>query len=248
MLNIKSLSKTYHNEDKKIYAIKDINLDINEGEFIALVGPSGCGKTTLLKCVAGILNPTTGKIILGTKKITSPDKDVGMVFQDFSLFPWLTVRENIEFGLKIRNIPLEERNRLVNHYLNVTKLKEFADTYPKYLSGGMKQRVAIARTLANNPKVILMDEPFGSLDNLTRSSMQEFLTELWEKEHKTILFVTHDVEEALFISEKVYILSKRPATIKTSFDVPFKRPRKHELKQSKEFFKLRNKIVDLLER
>lgn len=248
MLNIKNISKTYEDDIKRVEAIKNIKADIKEREFVVFVGPSGCGKTTLLKCIAGILKPTKGEIIIDGKRITKPDKSIGMVFQDFSLFPWLTVKENIEFGLKIRGISIKERNKIVEHYLNVTGLKEFSNTYPKSLSGGMKQRVAIARTLANNPKVILMDEPFGSLDSLTRASMQEFLTNLWEKEHKTVIFVTHDVEEALFLSNKIHVLSKRPATIKISFDVKFKRPRKHTLKHSKEFFDFRNKIIDLLER
>lgn len=244
MLSIKSLSKVY--EDTEVVAIKDITIDVEEGEFAVLLGPSGCGKTTLLKCIAGIIKPTKGEVTLDDKNVVEPDKDIGMVFQDFSLFPWLTVRENIEFGLKIRDVSLKERNRIVKHYLDVTELEEFADTYPKYLSGGMKQRVAIARTLANNPKVILMDEPFGALDNLTRSSMQEFLTNLWEKEHKTIIFVTHNIEEGIFLGDKVYVLTNRPASVKREYTIPFKRPRLHKLKSSPTFFSFRNRIAEVL--
>lgn len=246
MLDI-DVSKTYEDGIKTIEAIKDIKLKVEEREFVAFVGSSGCGKTTLLKCVAGIIGPTKGKIVVDGQIITKPNKNIGMVFQEFSLFPWLTVRENIEFGLKIGNISLEKRTKIIKHYLNITGLKEFADVYPKSLSGGMKQRVAIARTLANNPKVILMDEPFGSLDSQTRSKMQEFLTKLWEDNRKTILFVTHDVEEAIFLADVVYLLSQRPAKIKQTFKVPFSRPRLHELKYSQGFFELEKEISKELE-
>ncbi len=247
MISIKSLSKTYVNGTSKIDVIKEVFVDIDEGEFIVFVGPSGCGKTTLLKCIAGILPLTDGEIILNGKKIIGPEKDIGMVFQDFSLFPWLTVRQNIEFGLKIRDIPLSERNTIVEYLLDVTGLKDSVDIYPKFLSGGMKQKVAIARTLANDPKVILMDEPFGSLDNLTRAHMQGFLTNLWEKYHKTIIFVTHDIEEAIFLGDKVYVLSKRPTTIIKKFDVVFKRPRPRDLKSTQEFFIFKNEIASYLD-
>ena len=246
MLDVKKISKNYKNRDKVNRVIEEISFNIKKGDFVSFVGQSGCGKTTLLKLISGILKVDSGEIFVDDKKITKPDKNIGMVFQDFSLFPWLTVKENIEFGLKISNTNDKERNKIVEHYLNVTGLKEFVDTYPKSLSGGMKQRVAIARTLANKPKVILMDEPFGSLDSLTRSSMQEFLTNLWEKEHKTIIFVTHDVEEALFLSNRVYVLDKRPTKIKNEIEVNFIRPRKHILKHSKKFFDMKNKIIDLL--
>lgn len=247
MLQIKSLSKTYEELKKSIEVIRNLNINIKEKEFVVFVGPSGCGKTTLLKCVAGLIRPTKGEINLNNKNITKPDKDIGIVFQDFSLFPWLTVRENIEFGLKLKNLSKKKIDKVVDYYLEITGLKNFAGVYPKSLSGGMKQRVAIARTLANNPKIILMDEPFGSLDNLTRNKMQEFLTELWEKEDKTIIFVTHDVEEAIFLADKVHVLSKRPMTFIKTFKIPFKRLRKHGLKQTKQFFDLRNKISNLLE-
>ena len=243
MLSIRSLSKTYENGDKKTEAIENISVNIKEKDFVVFVGQSGCGKTTLLKCIAGILGPTKGDVILYGKKIVKPDKDIGMVFQDFSLFPWLTVKENIEFGLRIRGLNPKERIKIVEHYLNVTKLMDFAYAYPKSLSGGMKQRLAIARTLANDPELILMDEPFGSLDNITRTSMQEFLTNLWEKENKTIIFVTHDIEEAVFLGDKIYVMSKRPATIIKGFKVPFKRPRLHNLKHTEKFFAFKNKIA-----
>lgn len=242
MLKIKSLSKTYEKGIRRVEAVKNLTINVEENEFIALVGPSGCGKSTLLKIIAGILKPTKGEVFLEDKRITTANKNIGVVFQDFSLFPWLTVRENIEFGLKVRKVPEKERKEIVDHYLNATNLKDFADLYPKSLSGGMKQRVAIARTLANSPKIILMDEPFGSLDNLTRSSMQKFLTNLWEKDHKTIIFVTHDIEEAIFLADKIYVLSKNPAQIISEWKIPFERPRLHELKSKEGFFILKNKI------
>lgn len=246
MLKIKSISKSYEDGDE-VEVIKNLNLNVKEKDFIVLVGPSGCGKTTLLKCIAGLTNFKNGEIILNDKKVNNPNKYVGMVFQDFSLFPWLTVKENIEFGLKISNVSKKEREKIVEYYLKITELKEFENMYPKSLSGGMKQKVAIARTLANNPKVILMDEPFGSLDNITRSKMQEFLIKIWEKENKTIIFVTHDVEEAIFLGNEVYVLSKRPAKLIKEFKILFKRPRQHKLKSSKEFFDLKNRITKLLE-
>jgi len=244
MLKINKLSKNFQNGEKITEVIKDISFNIKRGNFVSFVGQSGCGKTTLLKIISGLIDKDQGEILVNDKKIFRASKDIGMIFQDFSLFPWLNVRENIAFGLRLKNISQEKINKIVNHYLEITGLKDFADAFPNSLSGGMKQRVAIARTLANDPQLILMDEPFGSLDNFTRSSMQEFLTNLWEKEHKTIIFVTHDIEEAIFLSNKVYLLSKRPTSIKKEFDVNFKRPRKHSLKKTKEFFDLRNKLTE----
>jgi len=244
MIKVTKLTKSFQNGEKINEVIRDISFNIKKGDFVSFVGPSGCGKTTLLKLISGLIDKEKGDILVNDKKVTKASKKIGMVFQDFSLFPWLNVRENISFGLRLKKTSQEKINKIVNHYLEITELKEFAESYPNSLSGGMKQRVAIARTLANNPQLILMDEPFGSLDNFTRSSMQEFLTRLWEKEHKTIIFVTHDIEEALFLSNKIYILSKRPTLIKKEFDVNFKRPRKHSLKKTKEFFDLRNKLTE----
>src|SRR3989344_1979238 len=247
MLELKNVSKTYTQNNQQVEAIKNLNLSVKEREFIALVGPSGCGKTTLLKIIAGLIPATNGEVVLDGKKILNPGKDRGLVFQQFTLFPWLTVRENISFGLDLQKLESKKKTEIVNHYLGITGLKDFAEFYPKNLSGGMQQRVAIARTLANNPKILLMDEPFGSLDSQTRSQMQEFLTKLWETEHKTILFITHDVGEAAFLADVVYVLSKRPMEIKNKFDVPFARPRIRTLKNTKEFFEFENKIAQELE-
>jgi NitT/TauT family transport system ATP-binding protein len=243
MLELRNIHKTYQHTENTVEAVKDLSLSVEEGEFVALVGPSGCGKTTLLKMIAGLLPLTSGEIILDGQQVHNPSKDRGMVFQSFTLFPWLNVKQNIAFGLELQHMAEKKKQQIVKHYLGITGLAEFADAYPKNLSGGMQQRVAIARTLANNPKILLMDEPFGSLDAQTRSQMQEFLTKLWEKEHKTILFITHDVGEAVFLANKVYVLSKRPMEIKKSFDVPFPRPRTHDLKQTKKFFEFELQIA-----
>lgn len=247
MLELKNLIKTYFHNDRAVEAIKKVNLSVKDREFVALVGPSGCGKTTLLKIIAGLSQATSGQVILDSAQITGPGKDRGMIFQSFSLFPWLTVKENIAFGLELQRIDQKKKDKILSHYLEVTGLEEFANAYPKNLSGGMQQRVAIARTLANNPKILLMDEPFGALDAQTRSQMQEFLTNLWDKEHKTIFFITHDVGEAVFLADKVYVLSKRPMQIKAVFEVPFERPRTHELKRTKKFFDFQQKVAEELE-
>ena len=247
MLKIDNITKTYNNNGQLIEAVNKISLEIKDRRFIAFVGPSGCGKTTLLKIIAGLLEPSAGEVILDGKKILEPSRERGMIFQNFSLFPWLTVRENISFGLNLQNLLEQKKSEIIEHYLSITGLADFANAYPKNLSGGMQQRLAIARTLANNPKVLLMDESFGSLDSQTRSRMQEFLTKLWESDKKTILFVTHDVEEAIFLADEVYLLSQRPAQIKQIFKVPFDRPRLHELKYLQEFFELEKEIAKQLE-
>ncbi len=247
MLKISNISKTYDNNGQLIEAVKDVSLTIEDRQFVALVGPSGCGKTTLLKIIAGLVEASSGEVILDGKKILEPDKERGMIFQGFSLFPWLTIKENIAFGLNLQSLSAQKKKTIIQQYLSITGLSDFANAYPKNLSGGMQQRLAIARTLANDPKVLLMDEPFGSLDSQTRSRMQEFLTKLWEDDRKTILFVTHDVEEAIFLADTVYLLSQRPAQIKQVFKVPFDRPRLHELKYSQEFFKLEKEIAKQLE-
>lgn len=247
MLEIRNLKKTYASNGNAIDAVDGLTLDVSDRQFVALVGPSGCGKTTLLKIVAGLAEATDGEVLMDSKSISGPSAERGMVFQDFTLFPWLTVRENIAFGARVRAMDQDVKKRVVDHYLKMTGLTEFADSYPKDLSGGMQQRVAIARTLANDPEILLMDEPFGSLDAQTRSQMQEFLTQLWESDRKTILFVTHDVTEAIFLADKVCVLSGRPAKIKNVYTVPFGRPRTHAIKHSPEFFEFASKIAGELD-
>lgn len=247
MLELKHITKIYNINPHPVEVISDLTLSVSDGEFIALVGPSGCGKTTLLKMIAGIAPATSGEIVLDGKAVTKPGKERGMVFQDFSLFPWLTVRENIAFGLNLRKMDKQKKEAVVNHYLRVTEIERFASFYPRDLSGGMQQRVAIARTLANNPRLLLMDEPFGSLDSQTRSHMQEFLTQLLKKERKTVIFVTHDVGEAIFLADTVYVATPRPLAIKQKFTIPFARPRSHALKRAKEFFDWETRVARELE-
>lgn len=247
MLQIKDLKKIYTTDGRLTEAFNDFNLEVKEGEFVVILGPSGCGKSTLLRMVAGLESITDGTIELDEKRVLTPGQERGMVFQSFTLFPWLTVYENIAFGLRLRKINESEVKRIVERYLEITGLMDFAQFYPKDLSGGMQQRVAIARTLANDPKVLLMDEPFGSLDSQTRGKMQEFLTQVWEKEKKTIIFITHDVTEAIFLADKVYVVSPRPMKIKKVHEIKFSRPRLHTLKHTEEFLKLSVEIADELE-
>ncbi|HCA67559.1 MAG: hypothetical protein A2249_03215 [Candidatus Jacksonbacteria bacterium RIFOXYA2_FULL_44_7] len=244
MLELKHITKVYNTEPRHLVeVISDLTLSVADGEFIALVGPSGCGKTTLLKMVAGLVPQTSGEIFLDKQAVSSPGKERGIIFQNFSLFPWLTVRDNIAFGLNLCKMDKQKKETAVNRYLRITGLEKFASFYPRNLSGGMQQRVAVARTLANNPRLLLMDEPFGSLDEQTRSLMQEFLIELWEKERKTVIFVTHDVREAIFLADTVYVTTPRPLAIKQKFAIPFARPRSHALKLTKEFFDWETRVA-----
>lgn len=243
MLEIKNLTKKYSSVNTNILAIENINFVVHDSDFISIIGPSGCGKSTLLRLVSGLAQKSDGSILIDGKETAGPNREKGMVFQNFSLFPWLTVEENILFGLNLKkDFSVAKKAEILNHYLEMTGLGDFRNAYPKNLSGGMQQRVAIVRALANTPKVLLMDEPFGSLDSQTRSQMQELLTKIWEKEKMTVLFVTHDVAEAVFLSDTVVMLSKRPAQIKKIFDIPFERPRNHVLKRDKSFFNFVNKV------
>jgi len=246
MLTLEHVTKVFTITDgSSLETIRDISLTVPEREFVAFVGPSGCGKTTLLKLIAGLEKPTQGRIVFEGRDVSSTNRERGMVFQEFALFPWLTVSDNIAFGLRLRKENNEKIDSVVSRYLKLTSLEQFKDSYPHTLSGGMQQRVAIARTLANKPKILLLDEPFGALDTQTRSHMQEFLSDLWEEEHKTVVLVTHDIGEALFLSDTVYILSSRPTIIRGKFDVTFDRPRKHELKFSSAFLHMKKEISDL---
>ena len=248
MLEIKNISKSFVQPDgSNIEAVADISLDVKRDDFVAIVGPSGCGKTTILKLIAGLERPTGGQLVFEDKKIISASQERGIVFQHFSSFPWLSVSENIAFGLRLKNFSEQKVKTIVSHYLKITDLEKFKNTFPANISGGMQQRVAIARTLANDPKILLMDEPFGSLDMQTRSRMQEFLATLWEQNHKTVVFITHDIEEAIFLADKVILLTQRPAKIKKEYNIKFERPRLHELKFSEEFFNLKRVILKDLE-
>lgn len=241
---IDHVGMTYSSLTGNVEALRDITLSIEPGEFICLVGPSGCGKTTLLNTIAGFLEPTTGSITMDGVEITAPGPDRGVVFQQYAVFPWLTVRQNVAFGLTLRSNKTAPREieKIVDRFIDLIDLKDFADSYPKELSGGMKQRVAIARSYAVNPKVLLMDEPFGALDAQTRQFMQESLLQILEKERKTVVFVTHGVEEAAFLSTRVVVMAARPGRIREIIPIELAYPRDAATKTSPEFIKIRARI------
>ena len=245
-LHIQNVSKTYMADGHEVKAIDEISLDIRNKEFATILGPSGCGKSTLLRIVAGLLKPTRGVVRLDGHAISGPGQDRGMVFQSYTLFPWLTVKENIRFGLEISGMPKPQQEVIAQEFVERVGLNGFEQAYPKALSGGMRQRVAIARALANNPAVLLLDEPFGALDAQTRALMQELLTQVWEELHKTILFVTHDVEEAIFLSDRVFVMTARPGRIKAEIDIPLERPRSYELKSTETFLALKRQALTLI--
>ena len=227
-----------------VIAVDDLSLDVADREFISIVGPSGCGKSSLLRVVAGLIEPTSGAVYLDGRRVEGPGADRGMVFQSYTLFPWLTVQGNVEFGSRINRMPSAQRSARAREYIEMVGLKGFEGHYPKELSGGMMQRVAIARALANDPDVLLMDEPFGALDAQTRIIMQELLVNLWQRTPKTILFVTHDIDEAIFLSERVYIMTARPGRIKQVLEVDLARPRSLDLLTSPTFVDMKRTVLD----
>jgi len=225
-------------------ALEPTNLSVADNDFVTILGPSGCGKSTLLRMVAGLDTPTTGRILLDGKAITGPGADRGMVFQSYTLFPWLTVSENISFGLRERGVSQRERNDIAKQWLEKVGLTSFANHFPKQLSGGMQQRTAIARALANDPKILLLDEPFGALDNQTRALMQELLLGIWERERKTVIFVTHDIEEAVFLASRTVVMSARPGRIKADIPVDLPHPRHYTIKTSPAFSDLKARLTE----
>ena len=242
---------------ERIQAIRDVTLEVEDllspdgrdiGELRVLLGPSGCGKSTTLRLIAGLDHPDSGQILVNGAPVTGPGRDRGMVFQKYTSFPWLTVSQNIEYGLKINGFPERERRQTVAHLIEAVGLAGFASSYPDTLSGGMQQRVAIARTLALRPSVVLMDEPFGALDAQTRGDMQELLLRIWGESASTILFVTHDVDEAIYLADHIYVFSARPGTIVEDVPVPFGRPRDPSMKQSDQFHELQQHVLDCLRR
>jgi ABC-type nitrate/sulfonate/bicarbonate transport system ATPase subunit len=225
-------------------ALEPTNLSVADNDFVTILGPSGCGKSTLLRMVAGLDTPTTGRILLDGKALTGPGADRGMVFQSYTLFPWLTVSENISFGLRERGVSQRERTRIAGEWLEKVGLTSFANHFPKQLSGGMQQRTAIARALANDPKILLLDEPFGALDNQTRALMQELLLGIWERERKTVIFVTHDIEEAVFLASRTVVMSARPGRIKADIAVDLPHPRHYTIKTSPAFSDLKARLTE----
>ena len=242
---------------EKIEAVRNVCLEVEDvyaadghdvGEFRVLLGPSGCGKSTLLRIIAGLDQATSGEVLVNGKPVEGPGRDRGMVFQKYTSFPWLTVEDNVGYGLKINGTPAEERRQTVSKLIQSIGLSGFEKAYPDALSGGMQQRVAIARTLALRPSVVLMDEPFGALDAQTRSDMQELLLRIWDETASTVLFVTHDVEEAIYLADRIFIFSARPGTIMEDIPVPFDRPRDQEVKQKEEFHELQQHVLGCLRR
>ena len=243
-VEIKNITRAFRKEGvSETLALDNVSLGINDKEFICFVGPSGCGKTTLLRIIAGLDNPDSGEILLDGVKVSIPDSKRGMVFQEYSLFPWRTVAENITFGPEMKGVSRKQAIKETEKYLELVGLTQFKDSFPYELSGGMRQRVAIARALANEPEVLLMDEPFGALDAQTRNSLQHQLLDIWNKKHITILFVTHSVDEAVFLADRIVVMTARPGKIKEIIDVDLPRPR---IRTGPEANKLRTAVLKLL--
>jgi NitT/TauT family transport system ATP-binding protein len=225
-------------------ALQPTTLTVADNDFITILGPSGCGKSTLLRIVAGLDQPTAGRVLLDGAPVRDPGADRGMVFQTYTLFPWLTVRQNICFGLREKGTSVARQDEIAGHYVAEVGLAGFEHHYPKMLSGGMQQRTAIARALANEPKILLLDEPFGALDHQTRGLMQELLLGIWEAERKTVLFVTHDIEEAIFMANRVVVMTARPGRVKADVPVPLPHPRHYTLKTTPAFSDLKARLTE----
>jgi NitT/TauT family transport system ATP-binding protein len=243
-LVVRGVTKSFEaNRGQGVLALESIDLEVPENQFATIVGPSGCGKSTLLSMIGGLDEPSTGTILVDGQPVAGPGRDRGMVFQSYTLFPWLTVRQNVEFALRPEaGLSKKDRRQITEEHLRMVGLEGFFDSYPRQLSGGMQQRVAIARALSYRPKILLMDEPFGALDAQTRSTMQELLTHVWETHKITVLFVTHDVDEAVFISDRVLVMTARPGRFKDDVNVELPRPRDFEMMASAEFLEYKQRI------
>ncbi|MGC4009783.1 MAG: ABC transporter ATP-binding protein [Pseudomonas sp.] len=246
-LRVENVSLRYRTPEGGTFsALENVSFEVPDQQFAVIVGPSGCGKSSLLYLTAGLAEPTEGDIYVGGQLVDGPGADRGMVFQSYTLFPWLTVRQNVEFGLKRRGMPAAERREIVDYYLDEVGLRRFENNYPKQLSGGMMQRVAIARALANDPQILLMDEPFGALDSQTRMQMQQLLLRVWDHSKKTVVFVTHDIDEAILLGDRVYVMGARPGRIKRILDVPIERPRSLDMVMDRQFIEMKREILGLL--
>jgi NitT/TauT family transport system ATP-binding protein/sulfonate transport system ATP-binding protein len=245
-LSIRDVSRTFPGGrgHAATQALSATSLEVADNDFITILGPSGCGKSTLLRIVAGLDVASSGQVLLDGAPVAGPGADRGMVFQSYTLFPWLTVRENICFGLRERGVPAARQDEVAGHFIAQVGLRGFEGHYPKMLSGGMQQRTALARALANDPKVLLMDEPFGALDHQTRELMQELLLDIWEKHRKTVLFVTHDIDEAIFMANRVVVMSARPGRIKHEEAIAFPHPRDYRIKTTPEFARHKARLTD----
>lgn len=246
LLRVSGLTKDFRRDGSVVQAVAPLDLEVDDGEFVVILGPSGCGKSTFLHIVGGFVPPTDGEIALRGRAVRGAGPDRGMMFQDFSLFPWLTVEENVGWPLKMKSLSASQRRATLDRCLEIVGLARYRRLYPAELSGGMKQRVALARVLALDPEVFLMDEPFGALDAQTRELMQEELQQLWQRERKTVLFVTHDIDEALFLATRLIVFTSRPGRIKADIKVDFGEARDVEIRKSQEFYRLRTEIWDLL--
>ena len=242
LIKLNQVSKAFDTPTGKVTVLNNIDLTVQKGERLCIVGPSGCGKTTILNMIAGFLPPTSGTILINGRPVGKPGADRAVVFQKDSVFPWLTVRQNLEYGPKARNLPRSEWKDKIDFYLDKVGLTDFADRFPKELSGGMRKRVDIARAYVNNPDILLMDEPFGPLDVMTKEVMQKDLLDLSREEDKSIVFITHDIEEAVFLGDRVIVMTARPAKIHSDITIPFIGEREPELKMEPEFQRLRKEI------
>jgi NitT/TauT family transport system ATP-binding protein len=242
------VSLTFDTPKGKLRVVDDVTYDINDGDFIAVIGPSGCGKTTMMNMLAGFQKPTEGKVLFDGTPVNGPGPERGVIFQEYGVFPWLTVKENITFGLQLKanHVPASKRKQICEHYLSLMGLTDFANSYPKHLSGGMRQRLAIARAYAVKPQFLLMDEPFGALDAQTRANMQNLLLNVLSAEGKTVMLITHSVEEAIYLASRIVVVTARPARIKQIIDVPFAYPRDESLQERAEFVELRSRIRQLV--
>ncbi|WP_026224418.1 ABC transporter ATP-binding protein [Methyloversatilis thermotolerans] len=245
-IDIRDVSVRFVQNGRPFDAVSSVSLDVKPGEFVSIVGPSGCGKSTLLNIVAGFLRADAGRVTVDGQGISGPGADRGVVFQQYSLFPWLTVRQNVEFGLKMKGVGRMLREARARTLLGLAGLLSFENHYPDQLSGGMKQRVGIVRALATSPQVMLMDEPFGALDAQTRVVMQEILTNMWQQLKLSVLFITHDIEEAIFLSDKVYVMTARPGRIKAEIPIPLPRPRTPDMLSSPAFLSLHRQLRALI--
>ena len=245
-LRVEGLSKTFETPKGQIRALHELSFDIHRREFITVIGPSGCGKTTLIRILAGLDFPTSGQVLLKGKKVDGPSAEQGMVFQDYTLFPWLTVKKNVMFGLEVKGVARMRAEAEASEWLEMVGLSKFAEVYPSQLSGGMKQRVAIARSLANQPEILLLDEPFGALDAQTRSSMQAYLLSIWRNVDVTIFFVTHDLDEAIYLSDRILVLRANPGEIDELIEVPVPRPRDPNQFLSPEFLATKKRLEELI--
>jgi NitT/TauT family transport system ATP-binding protein len=242
------VSLSFDTPKGRLQVVDDVTYDIHDGDFIAVIGPSGCGKTTMMSMLAGFQKPTGGQVLFDGHEVNGPGPERGVIFQEYGVFPWLTVRQNIAFGLQLKANRVSEREQaeICDHYLALMGLSDFANSYPKHLSGGMRQRLAIARAYAVKPQFLLMDEPFGALDAQTRSNMQNLLLQVLAAENKTVMLITHSVEEAIYLASRIVVITARPARIKEIIEVPFAYPRDEKIQERPEFGELRSRIRDLV--